>query len=174
MNNHLPTPFSLVILLTLLTTPSHAQQSFGNAPPSSTDTGNYAQTDSGTPSFANYYFVLIGLLVILLCLGYFTLRRTRKRAYARRAAASGVPYQDTEGRYWWRSAAVTEPREEGLNERGEAPPPYIPGEHAGPSQGVELRDLGGKPPEYDGVGGGAGEGEVARPTAAHAVQGRFA
>lgn len=70
---------------------------------------------------------------------------------------------------------MTEPRrEEGLNERGEAPPPYIPAEHAGPSQGVELRDLGGKPPDYEGVGGEVGEGGLARPAPAYPVQGRFA
>ena len=174
MITRLTTSLHLAILFTFLTTPSHAQLSFGNPPPSSaTDAGNYAQPDGTSPSFANYYFVLIGLLVILLCLGYFTLRRTRKRAHARRAAAGGVPV-DPEGRYWWRSGAVTEPRrEEGLNERGEAPPPYIPAEHAGPSQGFELRDLGGKPPDYDGVGGGV-EGDLTRPAAAHSAQARFA
>lgn len=64
-------------------------------------------------------------------------------------------------------------REEGLNERGEAPPPYMTGEQAGPSRGVELRDLGGKPPDYEGVGE-EGVGELMRPAPTYPVQGRFA
>ena len=66
-------------------------------------------------------------------------------------------------RYWqgrWRSAEVS--REEGLNEHGEAPPPYIPkpdeehggdgrhdGEPAVPLQTLSREDAGLKPPDYE-------------------------
>jgi hypothetical protein len=169
---------TLLTLFSFLTTLSYAQVTYVSAPPpTTTDAGNYAEPTS-SPSFANYYFVLIGILIILLCLGYFTLRRTRKRAHARRAAvaASGVSIDTgTAGRGWWRNRAVAEPRrEEGLNERGEAPPPYGTGELVEPSQGVELRDLGGKPPDYEGVGGVGGLGDLMRPAPTYPTHGRFA
>lgn len=175
--NTKPIPGAVFLtLLGFLTTSSHAQITNVSAPPSTTtDSGNYAEPTS-SPSFANYYFVLIGLLLVFVILGYFTLRRARKRARARRiAAASGVPiHTGTSGRGWWRNGAVTEPRrEEGLDERGEAPPPYVTGDLAGPSRQVELRDLGTKPPDYEGLGG-EGVRALMRPAPTYPVQGRFA
>ena len=65
---------------------------------------------------------------------------------------------DIEGRRWvgsrWMPIGISETRrEEGLNERGEAPPPYLPGRGPPPPIGAEpgiaLQDLAGKPPDYD-------------------------
>lgn len=54
----------------------------------------------------------------------------------------------------WNAAGQREERIEGLDERGEAPPPYVPG-----SGDVELRRLS----EEVGRGEGEGEGEGQKP-----------
>jgi hypothetical protein len=87
-------------------------------------------------SYTTYYFVFFALLfcIALLCV-YFVWKK-RRNALTVRNGFSGAGYQrnvqewDTvryRRRYWntnFRNTEVT--REEGLNEHGEAPPPYVP------------------------------------------------
>lgn len=106
--------------------------------------------DSNRSHYTTYYFVFFALLfcIALLCI-YFVWKR-RRNALTVRHGFRGAGYQrnvqewDTvryRRRYWntnFRNAEVS--REEGLNEHGEAPPPYVPkdDEHpdiAGPSAG---------------------------------------
>ncbi|MCJ1405552.1 hypothetical protein MMC11_008780 [Xylographa trunciseda] len=186
----------LLLILSLLATTSQAQQTFGNAPPSfatetpsppgggapSAPTG-YPAPVGGTPGFANYYFVLIGILAVLILIAWLVARRTRRRNMVRRGVRpDGIP--DTEGQTWagrhWRMAAVRDPRrEEGLDERGEAPPPYIPGDPA-PAQdlggeghdGIAMEDYHGKPPDYDARGSSDEDLNLTRPAPTHPPNGR--
>ncbi|SLM36266.1 hypothetical protein LPUS_00568 [Lasallia pustulata] len=111
-------------------------------------TGVPAPTGYGAPStnlqqgrntgILNYYFLLLAIFIVVIALGYCILIRRRKRKVARsRSTGQNALAQDLEGwagtRRWghnrWRSSGVHEPRaEEGLDDRGEAPPPYMPGE----------------------------------------------
>ncbi|KAM0718689.1 hypothetical protein Q7P37_005760 [Cladosporium fusiforme] len=103
-----------------------------------TDSAGSGSSDNedSSPAMINYYFVFFALLLCIagLC-AYFVWRRRRKALmiYNNQAQA---PYArdprewDTarhRRRYWntnFRNAPVS--REEGLNENGEAPPPYMP------------------------------------------------
>ena len=119
----------------------------------------------------NYYFLLLAVLVVLILVIWFAiLRRQRKKALQYRNSRQDALAQDVQswGRRYrssgpgrWRMPGMREPRpEEGLNDRGEAPPPYMPNEpeiaHTRPNgeaqrQSMELRDIRGeemKPPEY--------------------------
>ena len=90
----------------------------------------------------------------------------------------------TDGQTWagrhWRMAAVRDPRrEEGLDERGEAPPPYIPGEPAPVHDlageghdGIALRDYHGKPPDYDAHGSSEEDLNLTRPPPTHPPPGQ--
>ena len=118
------------------------------------DSAGFANNDDGYPNLANYYFILIGVFFLFLIIVFFIVRRARRRGLARQQAAG--QFTDHEARHWpgrpWRSAAVADThREEGFNESGEAPPPYIPGETPSSSQGqsIALTDLSGKPPDYE-------------------------
>lgn len=121
----------------------------GSAPPSS--------------GILNYYFLLLAILIFIVFIAYYTISRRRKRNLAQlRSTGQNALARDLEG--WpgsrrgtgstrrWRGGRV----EEGLDERGEPPPPYV---HKVPEgavlrdggeSGVPLRDLGGerKPPDY--------------------------
>ena len=84
---------------------------------------------------------------------------------------------DIEGRRWvgsrWIPIGISETRrEEGLNERGEAPPPYMPGQgpqplHAGAGHGIAMQDLSGKPPDYDAHSSEEDDLELTRPAPVH-------
>lgn len=83
----------------------------------------------------NYYFVFLALFILLLFLGAYLVHR-RKRALKARYRNSGqnALARDLDGwtgtRRWmhggWRGGDGTAGRTEGLNELGEAPPPYKP------------------------------------------------
>ena len=70
-------------------------------------------------------------------------------------------------------------REEGLDERGEAPPPYIPG-HPAPvhdlpgegHDGIALDDYHGKPPDYDAHGSSEEDLNLTRPPRTHLPNGQ--
>ena len=118
----------------------------------------------------NYYFLLLAVLVILILVIWFAIhRRRRKRALHFHHSRQAALAQDVQG--WggrsrfgpgrWRNPGTADPRpEDGLDDRGEAPPPYMPKEpeaaHTaregeGGRQSIELRDLSReemKPPEY--------------------------
>ncbi|MCJ1471500.1 hypothetical protein MMC13_000139 [Lambiella insularis] len=190
---------SLAILLLISASFSNAQQPSSNDPSSvPTDPpsppGGGASVPSSTgyeygavsgPAFENYYFVLIGILVVLLAVAYLFCRRSRRRALTRRRARGELP-TDIEGRSWagrpWRSPAVRDPRrEEGLDERGEAPPAYLPAE-PGPApyserdehgEGIALQQLAGKPPDYD-ANDSEDDLSLTRPTPTHPPHGRHA
>ncbi|KAI9712229.1 MAG: hypothetical protein M1812_006964 [Candelaria pacifica] len=90
-----------------------------------------------------YYFLLLALLLGLLVLAYWLIHRRKKakNARSRRNSQSALARdleRDRRRTYggWWSViglghrdtmaiAAASEHREEGLNERGEAPPPYV-------------------------------------------------
>lgn len=132
--------------------------------PSNDDDGDGGDNDSPS-GVLNYYFLLIAIFIIIVITAYCCISRRRRRKITQlRNNRQDALAQDLESwsgtRRWiiagrWRTAAP-EPRvEEGLNERGEAPPPYMPQmpepSHSGAgraSDGIELRDVR-KPPEYE-------------------------
>ena len=137
------------------------------APPSATTSGipqslGYTGSDQNTgsgSSISNYYFIIIGVAIIVVLVATWIIVRRRQRR-----SASGPDGNARDSRRWpmpmprWRATRVEPRLEEGLDERGEAPPPYIPGEQDPPPPGFEvvapdasipLQSLG-KPPDYDG------------------------
>ncbi|KAG7009224.1 hypothetical protein G7Y79_00003g010920 [Physcia stellaris] len=124
-------------------------------------------TDSGV---VNYYFLLLALFVILVTLSYCCIsRRRRRRVVLLRTNRQDALERDLEGwqggRYWgpgrWRTSPANDTRpEEGLDERGLPPPPYIPAApkptHPGTSHGAAepaiplqvFHNNDQKPPDY--------------------------
>lgn len=92
--------------------------------------------DAGKRQYTTYYFVFFALLFCIAMLCVYFVWKKRRHALTVRNGFSGAGYQrnvqewDTvryRRRYWntnFRNAEVS--REEGLNEHGEAPPPYVP------------------------------------------------
>jgi len=147
-----------------------------NAPGNNTNNG---KVDSN--GLANYYFVFIALILCIGGLSGFFVARKRRRAMAANGGVRGTLATDAtelqQSRYRrlyrqgrWRSAEVS--REEGLNEDGEAPPPYMPkpqdeavgqgasreGAPALPPQTLSREDAGLKPPDYSEQHVQAGDG----------------
>lgn len=134
--------------------------------PSSTDMAEYASHNSHAPhdtGVLNFYFLLLIIVVIMLALAWWTVaRQRRKRVSHMRNNQRSILARDLEvwpgrrvGGGMWRFNG-TEPREqEGLDERGEAPPPYIKQPdpvHQTDGPATELHDLSRselKPPDYD-------------------------
>lgn len=129
----------------------------------------------------NYYFVFIALILFAAALSLFLLLRRRKRRMARYRTAPirrpsqlqpyGVDFNELQQnrsgwdnwsperrRYWPRFSREAEvAREEGLDEHGQAPPPYRPKTSGGDGDGdgvtvpppiVTRDDTGFKPPDY--------------------------
>ena len=121
-------------------------------------------SDVPNPSgLLNYYFLLLAILVVAVLVGcFFYARRHRRKVVRLHTRGQSALARDLEGwPGWGRGRWIGGDRErlEGLNERGEAPPPYIPRmpqeavvrEDEG--RAVLLRNLGeGKPPDYHPVG----------------------
>ncbi|KAF2215904.1 hypothetical protein CERZMDRAFT_90024 [Cercospora zeae-maydis SCOH1-5] len=167
--------------------PAGTASSTSTSPPDSSNNNNNnnnnnndndGQRQSDMDGLVNYYFVFLALIVILIGIGaFFVYRRKRKAALLYQNGQAGALQQDVGAwdhsrarrRYWqgrWRSADITH-REEGLNEHGEAPPPYMPKETRDEEQGLPMRNhndnnhlavplqtlsreqAGLKPPEYD-------------------------
>lgn len=96
--------------------------------------------DANMGGMFHYYFLFVALILCIWACAMFIFFRKRARRLARqrynresalqRDLSAGRGGSDTvtgRRRYWqgrWRSAEVS--REEGLNEQGEAPPPYMP------------------------------------------------
>lgn len=125
--------------------------SFTNVPQSS-DTPNAS-------GLLNYYFLLLAVLVVVVLVGYYFYARRRRRKIARlRTRGQSALARDLEGWPGWRRgrwAGGDRERLEGLNERGEAPPPYMPRLpqeaviREDVERGVPLQNLGeSKPPDY--------------------------
>ena len=120
--------------------------------------GSTSNPDNG-PGISRYYFIFIAIFIVIASLGGFLVWWKKRRTQAMRQA---YEEQAERRRTWqgtWHSAEAS--REEGLNEAGEAPPPYIPktpeevavgnGTHVEPA--IPLRTLsrellGMKPPDY--------------------------
>ncbi|KAK3719201.1 hypothetical protein LTR37_004420 [Vermiconidia calcicola] len=137
--------------------------------------------DAQSSNMVNYYFVFLALILCVVAL--FVILMFRRKSIAARRMHSSREYALQHGhgdgrggpgwansnaerrRYWqgrWRSAEAS--REEGLNEHGEAPPPYVPktsleerdrngaGEAIGPAvplQTLSREHAGLKPPDYE-------------------------
>ncbi|KAL2045328.1 hypothetical protein N7G274_002411 [Stereocaulon virgatum] len=137
---------------------------------SATDHANYTAStkDDGTSDkgILNYYFLFILVFVIIIFLVYWSIARRRKqrianlRNHQQSALARDVDSWPGRGNRlggrWRIMGAEVDPRaEEGLDERGEAPPPYLkepePAHNDGRA-GLEMHDMGrdeGKLPEYE-------------------------
>jgi len=92
--------------------------------------------DLSSHSVVNYYFLLLALSIIIILAVLWSLHRRKKKNIARsRNSGHNALARDLEGwmgdRRWgqggWGSGNGQR-REEGLDERGEAPPPYMPEE----------------------------------------------
>jgi len=143
--------------------------------PSASDNAADNSNNSGkidSDGLVNYYFVFIALILCIAGLGAFFVWRRRRRAIAQfqngrqDALAQDLTAWDplrSRRRYWQgRRYSAEVSREEGLNENGEAPPPYMPktadeearmGEDredgpAVPMQTLAREDAGLKPPDY--------------------------
>lgn len=162
--------------LTELTASATSTSSSGNDMPSATDSAPGGSNDSTGKSdsdgLVDYYSIIIVLVLCVVGLGAFVVFRNKRRAIAQhRNGRQDALAQDlttwyplrSGRRYWqgrWRPAEVS--REEGLNEEGEAPPPYMPktpdeearagesgaGGPAVPLQTLSREDAGLKPPDY--------------------------
>lgn len=183
-----PTPSNLYSFLSVdINAPSHgllvARQG-GSSYPS--DNGSEDDT-GGSRNMSTYYFVFFALLacIAILCV-YFVWRR-RRNSLTVRPNSRGQPYHRDvrechtarNRRHYWNTNHRNEPpsREEGLNEDGEAPPPYmpkddeetgntgaqtngqhaqggsrpVPGEPSIPMQALSRDQAGLKPPGYEQV-----------------------
>ncbi|KAL8931779.1 MAG: hypothetical protein Q9211_006739 [Gyalolechia sp. 1 TL-2023] len=144
-----------------------------NIPDSADD--NAFNDDDNDNGILNYYFLLLALLIIILGLVYLAyVRRQRQKVLQSRRNGQRALARDLErwpgsgpwgpGRFRMPRSSPRQPRrEEGLDERGEAPPPYIPkepepayagpgGGSAGPGNDIPLQDLtrsDHKPPDYE-------------------------
>ncbi|KAI4196224.1 MAG: hypothetical protein LQ350_006677 [Teloschistes chrysophthalmus] len=160
---------------------SHTTDAYGSAlppPPHATGTGtssiptpsnasNNTTNNLTNSSILNYYFLLLALLIILIAIAYLVYARRQRtrialsRRNGQRALARDLERWGSSGPY--RAAAAAPPptttsarlgrsrREEGLDERGEAPPPYLPKEPEPVYMEIPLRELGRdqKPPDYE-------------------------
>ena len=113
-----------------------------NDPPPNDDDGSSSLEDTSSgPRTFNYYFVIVAVAALLFCLAllYFgkrkkqkaaLMRRNSQRALAQDVAGFGARTRGgrarNNGRNFWNTRRENESTE-GLDERGEAPPPYVPG-----------------------------------------------
>ena len=199
------TPFLAFLLLPSLQSSTYAQQTIGNQPTSPDDP--FATATNGVPplsgygsntdpnntngsgvNVSRYYFIILGVVILVFLIsGWFLIRRRTQQIAQTRAGGgqtTGGSGGDPDTRRWttgrWR---LTPARlEEGLNERGEAPPPYIPGQSPPPAVHVDggirhpvtgepipLEDLSGKPPDYDGHSSSEEDLNLTRPRPAYAA-----
>lgn len=109
-----------------------------NTPPPATTTSS--NDDPVTDHIFNYYFLIIAAAVVVLGVGLLLIRgRKQRKAALNRSRSQRALAQDLAGfsqRFGVGRGGVvfsgghtrqTSSREEGLDDRGEAPPPYVPG-----------------------------------------------
>ena len=133
---------------------------FGTAVPTAITPSN-ANDDDSSNDVLNYFFLLLVFFAIFVAAYCFVLRRRRRKAALLQVNRRLAPSRDLQGcaaaRIWAHPRWRSEPRVEGLDERGEAPPPYLPERpaeiHAAScSRGTEgpipLQDMH-KPPDYE-------------------------
>lgn len=179
-----PARLDLLALLPILATAQdlttstiRPYQTVDDAPSSLQQNSSENDEDSGGRSIVNYYFIFVALAFAVFAAGLLFIVRRRRRAMAvsnmdlhhyqpqrhRQPAIVRTRYWNGRGYFGghqgggWDGGEGLE-RQEGLNEHGEAPPPYLPKRRSeenvvGFGEGVEgARDRG------DGGGGGAAEG----------------
>jgi hypothetical protein len=134
---------ALLLSLLAFTSPSHAQDATGSPTTPSlpqiypSDTTPSDDPPPNDASVFNYYFLFLAAFGVLVAafVWWFHLRRARRR-HAQRASGQHAMAQDLEGwagarrfmhgSYGRHQAAGGVIREDGLNENGDAPPPYRP------------------------------------------------
>lgn len=155
-------------------TPTGTRDFAGGSPYNDDDDDDDNNTGSSVP-MGSYYFVFLMLAICIIGIVIFlNFRRRRKRRlqhlYGREDAYAQDPAAARGRRHYWtgRWGSQNVSREEGLNEHGEAPPPYMPkssvhdpqrdgaiggqAASAGPAvpmQTLSRDDAGMRPPEYD-------------------------
>ncbi|EPE30678.1 hypothetical protein GLAREA_03645 [Glarea lozoyensis ATCC 20868] len=126
---------------TLFTSASSSSPSTSLGTPTDNSSSGWSNSSTGTHAF-NYYFVIVAVAAVFFCLAllYFGKRKKQKAALMRRNSQRALA-QDVagfnlrsrggrarnNGRGFWNGTRREEDRVEGLDERGEAPPPYVPG-----------------------------------------------
>ncbi|MCJ1307733.1 hypothetical protein MMC25_001381 [Agyrium rufum] len=146
--------------------------------------------DDGSLNLSHFYYILVIVFILIGFVAFWFF--VRRRRYHRNGGVGGTVYAvngpagrlhygygpaptaglqgaySTAARRRFMRTFGLEPRaEEGLDERGEAPPPYVPGQPAPPAdaahphplhshhssdangQPIAMHDLTGKPPDYD-------------------------
>ncbi|KAL8713779.1 MAG: hypothetical protein Q9220_002306 [cf. Caloplaca sp. 1 TL-2023] len=161
-----------------LTDPIAAATSSPPPGSSATSPARGTTNEDNNNGILNYYFLLLALLVILIGLGYLIFAR-RQRLKVAQARTNGQRALARDLERWggggpWGPGRLRMPRSsprqssqqqqrisrrvEGLDERGEAPPPYLPKEpepaytNGGQGNEIPLQDMGRmdhKPPDYD-------------------------
>ncbi len=157
--------------LTFTTSPSTVPMPTATDSVAASDNNNNNNNQTGHNSILNYYFLLLAVAVIIVGLLWYTLVRRSRRKMARAQhnaqSALGRDLDGMPGGRRWVTGRFMFPhlaQEEGLDERGQAPPPYVPtppeaavhpdSTHGEPEAGqaIPLRDLSGegpKPPDYE-------------------------
>jgi hypothetical protein len=145
--------------------PNETSPSFSDSFDSEEEEQDFNDAQSSDVKAFNYYFLLLAMLVLLVALFLWIIHWWRKRQRDRlRQSGQQALARDLEG---WQNAqrlmhgryrangAVLVQRDEGLNEHGEAPPPYLPKtEGAVEEVTIPLRTLSrgeaerSRPPQY--------------------------
>ncbi|KAE8445465.1 hypothetical protein EG329_013355 [Mollisiaceae sp. DMI_Dod_QoI] len=171
---HSPNPSSAPTTFQTSTASSSLPSPISNAPASTAEPDSPvipsvppSDPDKVQDHVFNYYFLIIAVVAVLLCICILYIGRRKKRKAAllrsqsQRALATDVA--GFRARFGNRNArtgagsyggAPGIDGVEGLDERGEAPPPYVPGTKPPKAAGdVELGDMGGvpihRPPDYN-------------------------
>ncbi|KAL8931771.1 MAG: hypothetical protein Q9216_007076, partial [Gyalolechia sp. 2 TL-2023] len=157
-----------------ITGPAPTGARYTNIPDSAND-NSLNDDDDNDNGILNYYFLLLALLIIIIGIVYLAYaRRQRQKVLQSRRNGQRALARDLErwpgsgpwgpGRFRMPRSSPRQPRrEEGLDERGEAPPPYVPkepepaytgpgGDRTGLGNDIPLQDLtrpDQKPPDYD-------------------------
>ncbi|KAL9103354.1 MAG: hypothetical protein Q9163_001620, partial [Psora crenata] len=139
------------------------------------DDGDGEDDDGRNNGLLNYYFLLLAVFIVIIFVVYWSLARKRKASLARRRSTRQDALAMDLSRSGWRTvpgrwrrhyggagSRDLRPRdEEGLDERGEAPPPYLKEPDAvhldgrGQDGGFEMMntdrrpDAEAKPPDYE-------------------------
>ncbi|KAL8858991.1 MAG: hypothetical protein Q9178_004472 [Gyalolechia marmorata] len=170
-----PDPTPINAFSTFETDPEAPTPFPNDVSPTATASPQNAAEDRHNNGVLNYYFLLLAFVIILLGILYLVIaRRKRQKLAQRRQNGQRALARDLErwggggpwgpGRFRMpRSSGTRQPRrEEGLDESGEAPPPYVPkepepaytraqGGSPGPGN-IQLHDMNAmdhKPPDYD-------------------------
>ncbi|KAL8713265.1 MAG: hypothetical protein Q9225_006809 [Loekoesia sp. 1 TL-2023] len=175
-----PTPIDAFSSFPVNPTPTGAQYHGSTPTDADDDSSDDPYHDHG---ILNYYFLLLALLIIIIGIIYLAYaRRQRQKVLRSRQNGQRALARDLErwggggpwgpGRFRLPRTSPRQPRrEEGLDERGEAPPPYAPKEpepaYTGPNRSgsaaghdIPLQDMtrsDQKPPDYEAGPSSAGE-----------------